>query len=867
MPRKKGIKCDAVTYDKTLKIVKPCIFEQKPNESGEMTLYCNCHQYWLNFTEEIINGIKNSTNDYHTCGRCKIWHNGKNDNCCKCLSNTKQHSLKEKESKLDLKCIFIVKDTENDKGHQCQYCKINNTQYCEKHERFKDYTQEMMENLKFCSTCRCQDYFVGFKTCDKCRGVAKKLRKKVSLQKQTLPKCVKCDKAAYQNGYCGKHQLDAWIKEVETEGLKPCFDCVRGCRSKLEISYPYSKCENCLEKCREKDKQLREKTIELCKIYNCKSKELVSEIESINRLELKLNYLFENQITFNDLMFIINKYGTDEYIEKFNIEYYAYKFHLEQIYEEKEEHEFLEFIKIFDSVEQGIIEMSQKHMIENAIQLLQEIKNDLKVRLENNTMLCINCMHESNVDQFKDSYGKETKWCKTCREKMNKIDENREKRIREYKLYEQTEKRKKQKKIWNNENYEKIIEYQMKYKSKLMEKYGDDYWNDRAKIAKKWRENNPEKQEKFNLERNSSVKYTLDYYKRRAHNNHIKWNITDEYALQLLKSNCKYCGEIDKYDISGIDRVNNNLGYTQENTVSCCKICNFMKGIMSLDVYLNKIKHILSCMMISNEVFSKPRLFGNHCSASYEKYMKRAIKEKQVEFELSEDEFQKLKRLDCYMCMKESTLKNLNGIDCIDNTVGYTLDNCMPCCYDCNKIKNEYDIYDVIRKMFKTIYPQYDIEHIKPTLNSYIKIILKKNIDLINSNDTNLLKKLETINEYSVAKYKSTEKKKKMYGENNYKRLNALREQKSKATKKNDIITIKNIEAEIEQIQNNPEIEHIKIKLTKEEKTKRKTEQKRLQREKRRLQIGDEEYRKEMSLNKKNQKEKQKLKQELQNKN
>ena len=44
---------------------------------------------------------------------------------------------------------------------------------------------------------------------------------------------------------------------------------------------------------------------------------------------------------------------------------------------------------------------------------------------------------------------------------------------------------------------------------------------------------------------------------------------------------------------NGVDRVNNDLGYTIENSVTCCSLCNYMKRGMSLSdfiIHINKIK-------------------------------------------------------------------------------------------------------------------------------------------------------------------------------------------------------------------------------------------------------------------------------------
>jgi hypothetical protein len=35
---------------------------------------------------------------------------------------------------------------------------------------------------------------------------------------------------------------------------------------------------------------------------------------------------------------------------------------------------------------------------------------------------------------------------------------------------------------------------------------------------------------------------------------------------------------------------------------------------------------------------------------------------------------------------------NTNGIDRVINTVGYTVNNCVPCCFVCNKAKSDRDL-------------------------------------------------------------------------------------------------------------------------------------------------------------------------------
>lgn len=76
-------------------------------------------------------------------------------------------------------------------------------------------------------------------------------------------------------------------------------------------------------------------------------------------------------------------------------------------------------------------------------------------------------------------------------------------------------------------------------------------------------------------------------YKREAKRRGFEWSITNDYFNDLVIQNCFYCN-IEKsnkrwynfwgqIEFNGIDRVDNTKGYTVENSVPCCKICNILK--------------------------------------------------------------------------------------------------------------------------------------------------------------------------------------------------------------------------------------------------------------------------------------------------
>ena len=83
-------------------------------------------------------------------------------------------------------------------------------------------------------------------------------------------------------------------------------------------------------------------------------------------------------------------------------------------------------------------------------------------------------------------------------------------------------------------------------------------------------------------------------YKRHAENRGYKWLLYRNDVEKIIFKPCYYCGSeplnikrtknsIDgglKY--SGIDRIDSDKDYTIENTVPCCKICNYAKSNMTI---------------------------------------------------------------------------------------------------------------------------------------------------------------------------------------------------------------------------------------------------------------------------------------------
>jgi hypothetical protein len=115
---------------------------------------------------------------------------------------------------------------------------------------------------------------------------------------------------------------------------------------------------------------------------------------------------------------------------------------------------------------------------------------------------------------------------------------------------------------------------------------------DRRKKAKRPREPLPRrgysgvKREEYGV---SAFYALLSAYKKGAADRSLRFDLLDEEFLQLTSCDCHYCGIEPQqvfrrnigngpYIYNGIDRKDNAVGYTMENCVSCCKVCNYSKS-------------------------------------------------------------------------------------------------------------------------------------------------------------------------------------------------------------------------------------------------------------------------------------------------
>lgn len=295
-----------------------------------------------------------------------------------------------------------------------------------------------------------------------------------------------------------------------------------------------------------------------------------------------------------------------------------------------------------------------------------------------------------------------SKKCEYCFCMQKIIESKRPKRNRnwskEWKKLKNDPERYKKKQQWKKDNPEKLVMYDYNHRKKELEVKGvKRYLKDNAKYAKKYRDEHPDKIKQINSRKKISYQVRCSYYKKRALNCGIPVELSDEQFYKLFDGICEYCGrKPDHTCLNGIDRVDNDLGYTINNCVSCCSLCNDMKCCMAAYVFIRRCQHIEK--YISTKEKQWKILFPDHIARPYEDYMDRA-ENKQLEFLLTKDDYFKITHEPCYLCGKPYSNLNLNGIDRINNKKGYTLNNCKGCCYDCNIMKNDIDYIVFMNKI------------------------------------------------------------------------------------------------------------------------------------------------------------------------
>jgi hypothetical protein len=297
--------------------------------------------------------------------------------------------------------------------------------------------------------------------------------------------------------------------------------------------------------------------------------------------------------------------------------------------------------------------------------------------------------------------------CRGCLHEQRQTEANRPDRDRkeEYREYEKKPERQAARKEWRKDNPEKMKLYCDTYRLKELINNPEEYYIQCAKSKKQWMDTHPEYREADNIKRKLNPNYKLGTCKNVAYEKGYEFTISDEYAIELLiNKKCHYCGGCTYNSLNGIDRIDSNKGYIDDNVVTACRMCNEMKNTLGYQQFINICEHIGTY----NDMFKgkcHPESFANYPKKRYINDYVNSSNKRKIEFALSNDDFNQLIEQKCYICDKQNDNDNNNGIDRVDSSIGYIKDNCKGCCGTCNIMKKDYSLeYFILQCTIITLY-------------------------------------------------------------------------------------------------------------------------------------------------------------------
>ena len=381
------------------------------------------------------------------------------------------------------------------------------------------------------------------------------------------------------------------------------------------------------------------------------------------------------------------------------------------------------------------------------------------------TKNCTTCFKNCPMDFFIGAKKQITKTCKICRDGNKKQDMKRDKEHRNELARKNDSKPERiaVKNQWKENNYEKVAENWMNSRQKRMETIGvEQYLKEGAENAKKWRDKNTTKVLDNNENKKNSRPLQYNVYSRNANYKNLEFTITIENFNEIVKNPCYYCGILQPKGFNGIDRKDQTKGYILDNCVSCCKICNYIKGSLNDDIFVRRIEHILKYNKLITGGNLYPECFANHNNC-YNDY-KYSASRKELEFLLSCNDYDNIVNNNCYICGKENDEFHKNGIDRFDSNKGYIIENTKPCCGECNYMKRDYEYNDFISKL-QDIY-----ENHKNNVLSNLMLVENNNKIVVNKNKKT---KEEILSNALLRKQKQIENLKEKYSNEEYKKMRA----------------------------------------------------------------------------------------------
>ena len=207
----------------------------------------------------------------------------------------------------------------------------------------------------------------------------------------------------------------------------------------------------------------------------------------------------------------------------------------------------------------------------------------------------------------------------------------------------------------------------------------------------------------------------LSDYRNNASRRNLLFDLTREDAWALFTAECFYCGappssvkrghghRTGVFTYNGIDRKNSSKGYTTDNCVTSCSVCNHHKRTQTVEEFFTWIGYLLDPDTRPNPT-TKVTLTDSQIRHQWGVY-RRSARLRDLSFALDFGVFGQMLQASCSYCgappsNRKRTKSGLTylygGIDRADNLEGYTEENCVPCCWNCNWAKGSGGVETVL---------------------------------------------------------------------------------------------------------------------------------------------------------------------------
>ena len=329
--------------------------------------------------------------------------------------------------------------------------------------------------------------------------------------------------------------------------------------------------------------------------------------------------------------------------------------------------------------------------------------NALAAKNSSENRKCYECPKDNNEkhvsEMGKSSNGIISNKCSEHFNKQQIIDKNRvrdpvKEKERSKKL-EAKPQRKKAKKEYRKNNRDKSFKSCTKYRAKKLSSDPVGFRKRNAETHMEYVKKHPDITKHNTYIRKTQPKRAYGVHKRRCKHDNIDNNISLEQFEILVKQPCYYCDKLHNEYLNGIDRTNNDKGYDIDNCVPCCQQCNYMKNTLNKETFILMCVHIVTYLCLGDYGFF-PEVFDNTINKIYFSNYEYRANKKGIDFTLSQNEFDNIVNNDCCFCGKKTNNNHYNGIDRIDSNKGYVIDNCKPCCKNCNFLKRKYECFSFV---------------------------------------------------------------------------------------------------------------------------------------------------------------------------